>query len=216
MDIIDPAEAFRRILRAHLDTRYGRRKWNFIGEIKSADWFRKNWSGVPISVQDFTRGVLERFRAHVREGEIRLRGALAQAPPAEIDCVDCFLGELDPFKQSLKVFKSPRDTVPVRRYEQVFCTKADVLKLVKKPKPALKTKTPPEIIRNEINAVYDAADRGGPRPNIKDLPKPVQPRLEGRGYKTSGRQIMQIGSEEQFVRRRRKQGEKITKQISRS
>jgi hypothetical protein len=220
IDIIAPADAFRLLLRAHLDARYGKREWGFVDKIKSAAWFRKHRSGVPVSVQKFVGKVLERFRIHIREGDLRLRGILSpQDPPVEIDSADCRDGDPDIFDRTLKIYESPQTFRTARTYSRVYCVKADVLKLVdntSKCKPALKTKTPDGIVRTQITAVYDDADKGGPRPNIKQLPNAVQPRLENLGYNTSGRQIMKIGKEKQFNHRRRKPGEKITKQISRS
>jgi hypothetical protein len=59
-------------------------------------------------------------------------------------------------------------------------------------------------IRDQIAAVYADA-----QPNINQLPGAVQPRLEQRGYKASGRQIKKIGREPQFKNRRRGPGQKL-------
>ena len=79
--------------------------------------------------------------------------------------------------------------------------------------PPIKSKAlklaPPSVIRAEIGAVYDEADKdkNAPRPNINQLPGVVRPRLEARSLVASGRQIKKIGSEDRFERRRRARGQ---------
>jgi hypothetical protein len=60
------------------------------------------------------------------------------------------------------------------------------------------------VIREEVRAVY--ADPATDRPNIKQLPKHVLPRLRDRGFEASGREIQKIGDEPEFKNLRPKQG----------
>jgi hypothetical protein len=63
-----------------------------------------------------------------------------------------------------------------------------------------------EEIRDEIRAVY--AEPGKP-PNIKELPKAVQPRLHKLGLEASENHISEIGQEPQFDGLRRRPGKTI-------
>jgi hypothetical protein len=73
--------------------------------------------------------------------------------------------------------------------------------------PKLKN-APAPIIREEIAAIYN--DPASGQPNIRELPKHVQPRLKARGYKASVRQIQTIGGEPAFRPLRRPVGVRKT------
>jgi hypothetical protein len=203
--VIAPADAFRLLLGAG----YGKVHLKVADKITSASWFRKSHR-IPVSVQTAAHTALAQLRARVAAGEIRLRGELrTERPPADIDPADCARGELDVFGQTLAIYTQKRDRDPARIYRRVFCVKADVKKIV----DATRNSVEPELkkaavatIREEISAVYDAADKGGPRPNINQLAGAVQPRLQERGYKVSLNQIKIIGGEPQFAKRRRRRG----------
>lgn len=64
-----------------------------------------------------------------------------------------------------------------------------------------------EQIRNEIRAAYNKA--GNRPPNIKQIPKVVQPRLRNRGLDASENQIAGIAGEKEFKTRRRLPGKTI-------
>jgi hypothetical protein len=66
-------------------------------------------------------------------------------------------------------------------------------------------------IEDAITAVYDIAEETKVKPpNIKELVKPVQSRLEALGYKPpSGRQIMKIAGAEKFAKRRGESGKRV-------
>jgi hypothetical protein len=58
-------------------------------------------------------------------------------------------------------------------------------------------------IRDAIRAEYDRAEAAEERPpNIKELPKRIQPLLKAQGFEVSGNRIMNIGDDEEFKRRR--------------
>lgn len=212
VDIIAPADAFRLMLSA----RYGKTTLKLAEKINHPAWFtyRKS-SGIPTSVQEAAVSALEMLRRHIKEGDIRLRGELkASDPPSDIDRADCLVGELKVFEQKLIIYA--HGLTKARTYERVFCVKADVLKIVDrisknrsglKSKPELKSATD-TVIRNAITSVYDAADKGGPRPNINQLPNVVQPRLKALGYEAAGHQIKKIGKE--FASRRGRVGKRLT------
>jgi hypothetical protein len=67
-----------------------------------------------------------------------------------------------------------------------------------------------EEIRVEIRAVYN--ESGKPPPNIKQLPKVVQPRLHNRGLDASENYIAKVGNESEFVSFRRPAGRTIASQ----
>jgi hypothetical protein len=61
-----------------------------------------------------------------------------------------------------------------------------------------------ETIRTHIRAVY--LDPEGGRPNVNELAKIVRPRLNAKGVDASEREIIRIGSGEEFRQSRRKPG----------
>jgi hypothetical protein len=63
-----------------------------------------------------------------------------------------------------------------------------------------------EEIRAELRAVYAAA---ATPPNVKQVPKQVQPRLHERGLEASERHIAEIADEPEFARLRRAPGKTI-------
>jgi hypothetical protein len=63
------------------------------------------------------------------------------------------------------------------------------------------------IIRDMIRLVYDEEQNAGrPSPNIKQLPRLVQPRLKSQGHTASQAKIAEIAEEPQFAARRGKSG----------
>ena len=130
VDVIAPVKAFQLLYCA----RYGQTP--FLEKITSTDSFRVH-SGIPEDILKNASEVLKRFRAHVREGEIGLRGELPQGPPAEIERAHCMRGELDVFDNPLTRRSAGTLTVEgFTPYLHVFCVKADVLKLVDPPSRA--------------------------------------------------------------------------------
>jgi len=69
---------------------------------------------------------------------------------------------------------------------------------------------PEAIIRDKIRSVYDDADKGGPRPNIVELPDVVQSLLEKQWLTASKNQIRTIGKDKEFADRRNKRGQRLT------
>ena len=128
----------------------------------------------------------KRLRKSVREGEIRVRGELkASDPPDDIDRADCLVGEFNVFEQTLTISVQGRRT-PARVYRRVFGVRDGVMTIVEaiaKKRSGFTTLRPaaPTMIIDAIKSVYDAANKGGPRPNINDLPAFVVPLLEEQG-----------------------------------
>jgi hypothetical protein len=215
--LITPADAFRLLLHARL-SRYDR-QFKFVDKITSYDWFW-HWKsrGIPRSVHTFVDETLKTFCKLIREGKIRLLSR-SQIPPVHIDPIDCSLGELHVFNQTLTI--DAQGTSPALVHKHVFCDETDVGKIVElirknrssSPEydPALRKATD-RILRNVITAVYDEADKdkNALRPNINQLPDAARPRLKELGYEASGRQIKKIGEEPQFKRRRRAPGQKLS------
>jgi hypothetical protein len=225
VDIIAPVDAFRRMLAA----RYGKAALKFAEEINSYAWFYfpksahikvrkgkvRKLAKIPLTVHAAAERTLKLLCRHVREGDIGLRGELNNNPPIDIDRADRLIGKLDIFQQTLTIYRGRT----ARTYHNVFCVKGDVTKIVNHISKDRSGTTPitleeasePTIIRDAIRSVYDDADKGGPRPNINELPKAVLPRLEKLGYRPpSGKQIKSIGREKEFVGRRRKIGKRLT------
>ena len=205
--IIAPLDALRQMLVA----RCGETVLEFTEKIGDWLWYPETWR-IPIWVREAADEMEKLLRKHIRE-DIRLRGELNNNPPINIDRADCLEGKLDILHQTLTIHRGRT----VRTYHNVFCVEDGVTKIVdgisksrsgNEHQPALKPATDP-MVRNIITAVYDDADKGGPRPNINQLPDAVLSRLAA-GYTASGRQIKKIGSEPQFKRRRRKPGEKLS------
>jgi hypothetical protein len=151
---------------------------------------------------------------HVRDGDIGLRGELNNNPPIDIDRADRLIGKPDIFLQTLTVYRGGR---PARVYRNVFCIKDDVMRIINSlsknrgaTTPITLKEAPEDTIRDACRSVYDDADnKGGPRPNINELPKAVLPRLKG--YRPpSDRQIKAIGGEQEFRNRRGKVGKRLT------
>jgi hypothetical protein len=66
-------------------------------------------------------------------------------------------------------------------------------------------------VRAAIVKVYDDAEKAGTKPpNIKEVVKPVQSRLEKLGYRVSGRQIQNAAKSAEFANRRRAVGKRFT------
>ena len=216
--VITPADAFRLLLGA----RYGKTDLKFADKI-DAHWltyperlagrFVSSKERIPRSLIRSANEVIKTLRDCVKAGRIRLRGELdSSKPPIDIDSQDCLRGVLDVFGQRLSIYAHGRHIKAARIYQSVFCVKSDVLKIANEisNKPALK-EAPDPIIRYSIAGVYDDADRGGPRPNINELPDAIQPRLKELGYKASGRKIKQIGGGQQFKKRRGKVGVRLNR-----
>ena len=226
LDIIAPADAFRLMLAAI----YGKAALKFAEEIKSYAWFyfpksahikvRKGRGRkqakikIPESAHAAAERTLKLFCDHVRKGDIGLRGDLNDNPPIDIVPADCLIGKLDVFQQTLTIYRGSR---PARTYHNVFCVKYDVMSIVNSMSknrsattPITLEEAPEPTIREAIKSVYDDADKkGGPRPNINQLPKAVLPRLPG--YRPpSDRQIKRIGGEKEFAGRRGKIGKRLT------
>jgi hypothetical protein len=96
------------------------------------------------------------------------------------------------------------------RFEPHHLERSEVESTAPRHGPSL-TPASQAVIKRTIEDVYDDADRGGPRPNINELPGAVHPRLNARGYKTSGKRIKEIGGSEEFSERRGKVGVRRTK-----
>ena len=203
LDIIAPADAFRRMLAA----RYGEAALKLAEEIKSNAWFwyptsahiksgidvRKGkvskLAKIPKSLHAAAERTWKLFRDHVREGHIGLRGELNNNPPIDIDRADCLVGEFNVFDQTLTIPGQGRK--PARTYRRVLCVKDDVMKIVESisknrpglaPRewPQIKSKAEPALkpapdsqVRAEIGAVYDEADKD------KNAPRPNIAQLPG-------------------------------------
>ena len=69
---------------------------------------------------------------------------------------------------------------------------------------------PDRIVIEAIRCAYDAAEAAGTKPpNVKELPAAVQPFLQQKGFRASGRRIQQLGAAEEFKRRRRRPGKTV-------
>jgi hypothetical protein len=214
---VTPAEAFRMLLRVW-------RPGPLAEEIESYKWFRAYYRyHRPRSAAevDDAKKALDLLRRTVQSGTVRLRGILykrvkgileTQGPPAGIDLADQRLGDLDVFNAKLIIYETGWQIA--HEYRHVFCNKTDVDKLFKSVTREVaatggisKQKVPPAVIRKAISDVYDAAEKGATKPpNILELPATVQPLLDALGYRASGRQIKDIGKEEEFADRRGKVG----------
>jgi hypothetical protein len=68
-------------------------------------------------------------------------------------------------------------------------------------------RAPAAEIHAAITAVYDRAELENAKPpNVKELPKVVQPLLVDKGYQVSANQIQKLGAAQQHAKRRRKVG----------
>lgn len=199
-NIIAPAEAFRLLLHARLSARHDR-AFKFVDKIASYYWFwRWKTLGVPRSVHAIADETLKVLCKYIRDGNIRLQSR-SQNPPIDIDPIDCSLGELDIFDQTLTI--RAQSAGPARVYQHVYCVESDVMKVVR----AISTLLPAsdEDICDEIAAVYEEA-----LPNINQLPASVQQRLKARGLEASGSRIKTLGSDQKFRLHRRAAGERTT------
>jgi hypothetical protein len=206
--LITPADAFRLMLHARLLARYDR-QFKFVDKITSYYWFWW-WKShrIPKPAHAIADETIKALCKYIREGKIRLLSR-TQIPPVDIDPIDCSLGELHVFNQTLTI--DAQSASPARVHKHVFCDETDVAKIVEhisknrsECDPALKKATP-RILRNVIAAVYEKG-----QPNINQLPDAVRPRLKKLGYEASGRQIKKIGEEPEFKRRRRAPGQKLS------
>jgi hypothetical protein len=84
--------------------------------------------------------------------------------------------------------------------------KADLLNLLNQQASSTLTLAPRSVIEKVITEIYDDADKGADRPNINQLPKVALPKLKALGFRASGRQIKDIGSDEKFANRRGEPG----------
>ena len=122
--IVPLNEAFRLILRAAL--RKPNETWP--DKIVSLAWFMfpstHNRSGEDVAAAE---QALKELRAHVRRGDLHLRGSIDGSKPEAIDLGDQNTGELKIFEN---VFKSGR-----RIYEHVHCLRQEVDQLINPAKP---------------------------------------------------------------------------------
>jgi hypothetical protein len=90
-----------------------------------------------------------------------------------------------PASQQMREFFAKADRKLQREEAKASAPEAEAPTL----KPASK-----QMIRTVIGLVYDEADtRKEKRPNINELPKPVQKALAAKGYTASGKLIKEIG-----------------------
>jgi hypothetical protein len=95
-----------------------------------------------------------------------------------------------------------------QEFERVFGLHSGV---IASPEKSQFKEAPEALIHDEIKGVYDeAAAKGKPAPNIKELPKEVRPRLKATKHDASDRRIMELGGEPQHKRRRRPVGVRVS------
>lgn len=98
---------------------------------------------------------------------------------------------------------------PIETFNSEACDRVLTQEALVLPSRAEPFKSPTDaMIHREITAVYDSAQNAPP--NIKQLPKVVRPRLQGKGYDASEAWIMRLGSDPQHVSRRRRPGRTIS------
>jgi hypothetical protein len=125
MNVVAPADAFRLLLRSHYPA-----KPTLPDEIQSYGWFHRAYNRSDECTQadvETALDALKSLKENVRSYSIRLRGVLKDQrpsmPPAFIDPAEQSLGELDVFAQTL--------ACRTRTYLDVFCVKADVVRLLR-------------------------------------------------------------------------------------
>ena len=214
--LLSLAEAFRTILRSQHPERED------LHRINSYRWFhdRQEMVGGPFgdAIRDEADKpayeVLELLQSGVAGQKFRLRGSLSGAVPDDIDPIDASEGELDVFAGALvitinDIFRSKRT------YTSVHCY-ADDLPLPKGKAvvaedafddQSLRSASTKEIREEIFNVARDPAND---RPNVKQLPKLVIPRLRELGLKASENRIIEIAGEDQFKKLRRQPGKTKT------
>jgi hypothetical protein len=164
-------------------------------EITSYEWFHYRWKRssecIPVDVAAADIAI-KKFCEHVRSGDIRLIGT--QVYPDRLDRgwirrTDSQIGELHVFGQALEVSKQG---VVIRRYEEVTCSRVDVVRVVVSPSPSApeaRSETPPlpaaqpdEAVSGRPTASRRRRNQGGGTQTLRA--RAVLKRMCSQGYPT--------------------------------